>query len=308
MKKRILTFLLVLFLGVSSLIIFALSSFGFQSSFDSKCFFPKISPDEKYISHWHRKNKPGTTGIYPRDTFVTLYLYEIENNKEKIILEKDFSTFPIGVCYMEIIDEFYRVSWSPDSRYLAISIDGLNLYIYDINIDKIISCFCFRHDTMSFYVGYFYLNWVDNNSLIAGYISPSGNISCSEDTYAHIKKIGNDFNVYSPSLTLESDYIPDKLFYLDYEKYKKETDSSKKLPIITFNKNEIVDIFIQQMKRDYDTDYDHFFDYNYQSNQKPAIETSKNGKYAIVLDIETLKTQLIKIPEHLRNKIIKNSM
>jgi hypothetical protein len=275
------------------------------SGYNSRCLAPDFSGDEKYIAYFDQSFDDVLESSWTN----SLKIFDISKQTGRQLLTRKFNQTSILWC-AEIIDEFQQVKWSPDGQYLAFSLDGGYVEIYSLKENKTLSRVSFKKKPRDIFLGYFYLNWKRNDTLIAGYISKYAGLPDTHDTYGLIKKQGSSFVITDPVISPNSPLVSN----LYPSGNKNNSPGSDGIPIIILGQDKgIKDILFNKEEIEYS--WERFYLARAKSNQRVVLAASNSGRYAIVVENTGLKDNRFKgkyrvkvslrqIPKAFRKKII----
>ncbi|MCP4151801.1 MAG: hypothetical protein GY757_28920 [bacterium] len=275
-----------------------------KSTYSSLCLKPTFSPDEKVLVFWDRFDVKISLKKF------VLKTYEVNTCRTKKILER-ISQTPSEVCYSEIFEDFQNIKWSPNGKFLAIALNGVDLEILDFKSLKIVAKLRFLRKNKDFFFGYFYVKWIDNNTIVAGYLSKYAGLQYTDDTYGLIVRKGEIFKIKKRVLNRDSEFIPDNSIDGEpknsFEEYKQcipilELDKANKVKSLNFLRESLL-----SPSELFDIPKDN-------SLEKVVISISGSGKFAILAGVglydpikhrSEIKTELFEVPSMFRDKIIK---
>ena len=300
MIKRSIVIIIILLIQLNSLL-FCNS----QNKYNSICVSPTFSPNEVKIVFWDVYNCEDV-GFFKN---VVLKIYDTKKNRIYEILGRKFYK-PKNISWLEQFEEFINAKWSPNGNHIALSLNGSDIEIMEFKSMRIVSKICFRKNDNDLFFGYFYIKWIDNFTLVVGYMSNYTNLPNTNDTYGLIKKKEDKFIVEKNVLDNDSELIPNRSFYFGNKNYFNENNEC--YPILQLDKfNRVENLFFKKENISVESE---IFDLpKRNSNERVILAISKSGKIAIIGGVihneikDTkfkIKTEIINIPKQFRDSII----
>jgi hypothetical protein len=249
------------------------------SEYHSRCLAPDFSADENSIAYFDQTYNDVLQSSWTN----SLQIYNIPNKTNTGILTRVFKQTRIVWC-AEIIDEFQQVKWSPDGQYLAFSLDGEFVEIYSLKEKKTISRLTFKKNHRDMFMGYYYLEWLGNDSLITGYISKYAGLADTHDTYGLIKKQGTEFEI-------KQGVIPKNAPLLSTLNPSNgdQSKDARGFPMLIIGKGEEVQkIFFNKEEIEYS--WEMLYLARPGSSERLVLSVSNSGRYAIVVENTGIKS------------------
>lgn len=241
------------------------------ANYYSNCLKPSFSPDDRYIFYWERNNQE----IILKE--IKLCIYDIKKKTNEILLTRTFKSEP-GIVYLEDIDNFFNIGWSPDGKYVAFSIDGRNLEILDYNTKTLVGTLDFIPPGSLGACGYFGIEWIDQNRILVGYVTNKTNLSNTDDAYGVAAKKDDKFIIEEKMVDAKSSLISS--FYPYYEN-RSNKNVFKGYPVfIISEKNKIENLIYKETERV--NTWEMLEVPEISSNEYIILEVSRSGKLAIV--------------------------